>query len=610
MDFGITVVDNPDIKPLTPNSHDTWIINLTRHNHYDRAVEVRLDWIDDPLPNIDTWGFDLINDTFPAQTEDDTAFLTIYTTGDETERTIMFNVIGKDIPSELERSDIGGVNIISAPYYELTLTPIVNRGIETETLSYTVEITWLNGFDDPVDLEVVLSDSTDITSYLDETTLTTDGETTILYLDLGSGINYGTRTVNVTGNDNGSVGEIPATNQDVIIMDFEIRLNPNNHLISDTAPNNVAVYTVELYRYEGYDRDVTLTTDLSLENYGDILSSSEFENNGLVEYTGQEMDTLNLTVVAKSAASEFEFSVTGTDQFTASVQRSTTGTLTIVAGITPSFIINIAPNSREISPGGTTTYTVTAQRNNFDEIITLTHNLYEIDNRVEFAEFNTNQLVNEGDEAILTVVAKVDANSEDSYRTFNIDGNGGGLQDSASAELKIYEAPYTPPGGGTTPAARDFSIDIEPDEQIVMAGDTTTYIVIINRTNFTGDILLNNTIADNPNIKSAILDQTLINNETDTVTLTVITETDAEVSTVLIIIDGTAIIDRRETERSGEAVLYIRREEAIEEIIVPEEELPSTGPELTWLLLGLAALLMTTITYRQLQFNLEYKENE
>ena len=82
------------------------------------------------------------------------------------------------------------------------------------------------------------------------------------------------------------------------------------------------------------------------------------------------------------------------------------------------------------------------------------------------------------------------------------------MQDTDTADLKIYEAPDNPPGGGGGTIPVDFSTGIDPDEQTVMAGETTTYTVIVNRTNFTGDILLNQTIADDPNIKSANLDRT------------------------------------------------------------------------------------------------------
>jgi len=624
MDFAISLTDNT--KDVTPNSNVSYEVVLTRYNGYDREVVASTNLATDWPTDIATVSFNLSNDIFPdpginpGEDLQQTALMTVYTTQTASDQTITFEVTGTDnTPTALQRSVNGILNIVSSPDYRLTLYAKdgVDSGMPTERVTYIVELETLNGFSGNVTLEeVIFSDATDITYSFegDDNILSRNGDTTELHLDLAETIIWGDRTVQVKGN--GSPGERYSDKADLYITDFDIEIaEPKNQNITDTEPNNVATYIINLIRYNSYNRAVTVITDLTSDNYPGIISSSIFENGGI--FLPGEITTKLIVYAESSISDPIVFTVTGTDAPT-DLQRLDSGSLMITNGSTPDFLINITPGSRIIEPGGATTYTITATRiDGFNGTIILSTNLLALDNRVESADFYVNDLLDNElpdgvNEATLSVISKTGVESSSTPTTFIVFGDNDGLQRSASADLIIYTEPETPSGGGgSTPTARDFSIDIDPDEQTVMAGDTTTYIVIINRTNFTGDILLSNRIANDSNIKSAILDQTLIDNETDTATLTVITEAGAKATTVPIIITGTAIVDRRETEREGEAVLYIIREEEVtEEIIVPEEELPSTGPESTWLLLGLAALLMTTVAYKQLQLKLRYQKNK
>lgn len=612
MDFAISLIDNT--KTVTPDDNTTYDIILYRYNGYGREV-VASTSLTDLIGggDIADVGFNLTNDIFPATTDDwQPAFLTVYTTPTATNKVINFTVTGTDnTPTALQRSTDGILNIISSPDYNLILTAKdgIDSGMPTERVTYIVTLETLNSFSGDVTItDIILSNLSNITSSFegDNNILSGDGDTIELHLDLAETITWGYRTVQVEGT--GSPGIRYSNEADLYIIDFDIQIDsPKNQTITDIAPNNVATYGITLIRLgDGkiYDRAVTIVTDLTSANYPGIISSSIFENGGIF---GVSDTTTNLIVYAENSAPVISFDVTGTDTPTG-LTRFDTGSLTINDGVTPDFLINIDPGSRTIEPGGATTYTVDITRINYwSDTIVLTTNLLTLDSRVESAEFNITELEDGGvDQATLSVISKLDAISSTIPTTFTVFGDSNSTQRSADADLIIYKettAVIIPPGGGSDPI--DFSITVDPDERTVIAGDTTTYTVIINRTNFTGDILLSHIIATNPNIKSATLDQTIIDNETRETLLTVITESGAEVSTIPIIINGTAIIDRRETERNGEAVLYIRREEEagveaeVEEIIIPEEDLPSTGPALTWLLLGLAALLMTTSFYKK-----------
>jgi len=624
MDFGVSLTDNT--KEVTPDSNVSYEVVLTRYNGYDRNVIASTDLLTGWPSDISDVGFNLIDDTFtnpginPGETVQQTALMVVHTTVNADEQTIQFTVTGTDAtPTALQRSTIGWLNIVASPDYNLTITAKdgINSGMPTESLTYIVTLNGMNDYIGPVNItEIIFSDDTDIENITwlnGDTTLLGEGDTVEFSFDLGADINWGDRTVQVMGT--GTPGDHYSNEALVRIFDFDIEIAPpKNQSITDTAPNNIATYVINLIRHNNYNRAVAVETTLTPANYPGIISSSVFTNGGTFPAgTTTPMPTDLIVYAEDNAPDPINFDVIGTDSPTG-LQRSDSGSLLITDGTTPNFLVNITPNSRTIEPGASTTYTVTVTRINFDGTITLTTNLLSLDNRVESADFYNldneldNQLLPGETEATLMVVSKVGSESSENPTTFDIFGDSNGLQRSASADLIIYIEPEDEgePGGGGTPTPRDFAVAIEPEERTVMAGEKTTYTVIINRTNFTGDILLNQHVADDPNIKSATLDRTIIeNDDREPITLTVITEPGADATSVPIIVTGTAIIDRRETERDGEAILYIRRdggsdEDEIEDIIVPEEELPSTGPEFTWLLLGLAALLLTSSAYRKL----------
>lgn len=528
--------------------------------------------------------------------------------------TINFYIYGDTTTAEdddlTRQSNRGVLNITNDYDFNLLINPASKTVAPTGTAEYTIEVVRLNGFTGDITLisSITELNGEQVSYVFDTITLTLNPVFPFLpdtaTLTVTADADALSKQISFTVNGHADlfgVGDITYGNvsAEIIIIDFDIQIDsPKNQTITDIEPNNMAEYGITLIRHGGYDRAVTITTDLTSINYPGIISSSVFENGGIF---GVSDTTTKLIVYAENSAPIINFDVTGTDAPTG-LSRLDSGSLTINDGVTPDFLVNIDPGSRTIEPGGATTYTVDITRiNGWSDTIILTTNLLTLDNRVESAEFDITELLDGVNQATLSVISKLDAISSTIPTTFTVFGDSNGAQRSADADLVIYKEVIVivPPssGGGTT---RDFSITIDPSERTVLAGDTATYIVIINRTNFTGDILLSNIIANNPNIKSATLDQTIIDNETRETILTVITESGAEVSTIPIIINGTAIIYSRETERNGEAVLYIHREgEAIEEIIIPEEELPSTGPELIWLLLGLAALLITTILYKK-----------
>lgn len=598
MDFAVSLTDNS--KTVTPDSSATYEIILDRYNGYDREV-VASTSLTSLIGggDIADVGFDLSNDIFPGTTNlQQITLMTVYTTPTASEQVINFTITGTDnTPTALQRITNGMLNIISSPDYNLILTAKngIDSGMPTERVTYVVTLESLNDFIGDVTItDVLLSDESDITiSWLNDDNILSGispTEAIELQLDLGTNIAYGNRTVQVRGS--GSPGVRDSNIANLSIFDFSILIDaPKNQTITDIEPNNVATYGITLVRHNGYGRTVTVITDLTPANYPGVISSSVFENGGTF---GASETTTNLIVYAENSAPTINFDVTGTDAPTG-LTRTDSGSLTINDGVTPDYLINISPSSRTIEPGGATTYIVSVTRfNGWTDTVTLTTDLLIIDNRVELAEFDITDLPDGVNEATLSVMAKIDATSSTTPTTFNVFANSAGTQRLANADLIIYkeEVVVIPPGGGGSPS-RDFSITIDPNERTVLAGDTTTYTVIINRTNFTDDILLSNLIATDPNIKSATLDQTVIDNNTPETILTVVTEAGATSSTVPIIINGTAIINSQEVERNGEGVLYIRREEEEEKIVFPEEELPSTGPASTLLLIGLMALLLT-----------------
>ena len=229
---------------------------------------------------------------------------------------------------------------------------------------------------------------------------------------------------------------------------------------------------------------------------------------------------------------------------------------------------------------------------------------------VSSAIFALNPLPPGIDETTLTVIVNDPASN--STTTFSVTGTSSILVRNDTAELVVYQQPASGGGGGTV-LVGGFTISVFPESYTITPGGIAIYNeVVANLTgSFRGEVeLTNNIIEFNPDVESAIFEELILSQANNWITfLTVVTKLTADPSNTTFNVYGTGQFNNIKITAQDSALLIIQEEEIVEEII-PEEELPSTGPELTWLLFGLAALLITTVTYNQLQLKLSYQKNK
>ena len=592
MDFAIFLEE--DTKQITPDSNVSYEVLLSRYNGYDRGV-IMSTTLTDLIGLGDIAGVvsTLPDNTFSyTGTDQQSAFMIVYTTPGATEQTIEFKVTGTDnTPTALQRDTTGYLNIITAKDYNLTLAAKngIDAGMPTETITYVITLEALNNFTGEVDItEILLSNSTNIIDSFEgnDFTLSGDGDTIELHLALGIDILWGDRVVQVKGE--GTPGDRYSNEADLHIIDFDIEIDePKNQSITDTEPNNVATYGITLVRHNNYNRAVTIVTNITPENYPGIISSSIFANGGI--FLPGTTTTDLLIYAASSVSDPIHFDVVGTDAPTG-LERLDSGSLAINDGVTPDFLINVSPPSITVKPKGSASYSVTVTRiNGHNKPILLSTNL-KTDNDKEIAQI---MFMSSGpDTTTLNVITTNERNSTIPI-TFIVWGTTDTAERSDSADIIIYKAPddpVTPPGGSTDPTPiNDFRILIKPDERTVLAGGGTSYTVTAFRNGYNGPISLTTDLLTNPEIASAIFeDQTLEPGMSET-TLNVYTNSNANSGEITFTVSGNGTPGTR----SDAAILNIRKEEEI-------PELPSTGTS-AWIWMAMAIISIMIWAYLIIQ---------
>lgn len=399
------------------------------------------------------------------------------------------------------------------------------------------------------------------------------------------------------------------SNRGVLIItndqNFSIKVIPDSLTV---GPGGEAIYTVTLNTFFGFNGSVLLSTNA--ESFTGI-ATAEFGVNSLNGDGDNTTLTLTATDPADNATYTFTVYGDGNPDDIATHREDSADLVIYNHPLVPDFTISVTPETRTVAPGDTTSYTVSLTRiNGFNEEVSLSTDLISLNSDVSSAIFTLNPLPPGIDETTLTVIVNDPASN--STTMFSVTGTSPSLIRSDTAELVVYQQPASGGGGGTV-LVGGFTISVLPESYTVTPGGIAIYNEIVaNLTgSFRGEVeLTNNIIELNPDVESAIFEKLILSQANNWITLLrVITKSTATPGNTIFNVYGTSQFNNIKITAQDSALLIIQEEEIVEEII-PEEELPSTGPELTWLLFGLAALLITTITYNQLQLKLSYQKNK
>jgi subtilisin family serine protease len=189
--------------------------------------------------------------------------------------------------------------------------------------------------------------------------------------------------------------------------------------------------------------------------------------------------TSTLTVSTTATATTGSFTVTITGSSTGLPSRTTTVGLVIQAPPTPDFAVGISPASQSISPGQSTTYTVTvSSTGGFSSAVALAASPAISGVTYSFAPASVTPPANGSATSTLTV-ATTAAAAQGNF-TITVTGTSGTVSRSATAGLTIQAAP-----------AGDFTLSATPSLQSISPGDPTSYTITVTSMNgFTSPVTL------------------------------------------------------------------------------------------------------------------------
>jgi len=226
---------------------------------------------------------------------------------------------------------------------------------------------------------------------------------------------------------------------------------------------NSATYTASVSPINGFTGSVTLAVSGLPSG-----ASASFSPNPISGGSGSS--TLTVSTSSSTPAGTYTLTITG-----ASGSTSHTATVTLTVNAPPNFSLAVAPTSRSVMVGGSTTYTATVSAlNGFTGSVSLSVTGNPAGTTVAF---NPPSVTGSGSS---TLTVTTSASTPFGTSTLTITGTSGALTHSATVTLTVTQ--QSPP---------DFSLAVAPASQTVTQGGSTSYTATITAINgFTGNVTL------------------------------------------------------------------------------------------------------------------------
>lgn len=221
--------------------------------------------------------------------------------------------------------------------------------------TYTVTVTGLNGFTDPVTLDVQGLPSGGGSSFTtNPVNATAGGATSTMDVTTTGATPGGNFTLAVRGTS-GALIRTATTALNVVVPDFSVSATPSQ---STVAPGGGTSYTATVTGLNGFTDPVTLTVEGLPGGAGTSLTT-----NPVTPTAGGATSTINVTTTGATPNGSYPLTIRGTS---GALQRTATVTLNVGA---PDFTLSVTPSSRTVTRPfwfftTTTTYTVTLTAQN------------------------------------------------------------------------------------------------------------------------------------------------------------------------------------------------------------------------------------------------------
>lgn len=547
----LRIVNTPDYTILVmPNSQSvfagaiaTYTVSIAPINGFNEPVFLS----DNLLTNFGTY---VQGVTYDANPITGSTQMHIQTRLGVTHPGFDFTVTGTSSPSGLTRFDQANLAIGRAPDYFIEIDPLTRIVAPGGNASYIVTLTRIGGFTGDVTLTTDLGIKPGVQSATFIPGVLSGGTLASVLTVTATNPAANADHLFVVNGYTPDLGGAPATRYTseahFIIAntpDFSIAIEPPK--TKTVNPGGVAIYHIILTRLNGYTDTVTLTHNL----VSPFVASAIFDDNTLESGKNDAYLTVTATNPADNSTLPFRVTSNGlVDGLPA--DRSDNGIFVIVNLF--DYTISISPDSRTVSPGGQTTYTITLTRLfGFTGNVSLTTDL---GSKAGVQSAVINPAVLSG--GVLTATLTVTATNPASNAThiFDVFGdtanlNGSPAQRSDQAIFIIWNTP-------------DFNIQVTPNSLTVTPGGTAVYTVTLILVNGYMDTvtLSNNLLAVyGAYIQSATFDSPTLSPANLTTQLRVTAKTGINNQDIIgFIVTGTGLVDGVSANRTDTADLLIR----------------------------------------------------
>jgi hypothetical protein len=396
-----------------------------------------------------------------------------------------------------------GCGAAATPDFTIAASPSSQTVVQSNSTSYTVTVTAVNGFAGTVNLGASGFGAGASGSY-NPASITGSGTST-LTVSTTNAAATGSFPITITGTS----GTLSHSTQVTLVVnpppDFSIAASPGSQTV---VQGSSTTYNVTVSPLNGFTGTVTL----SATGFGTGATPS-FSPTSV---TGGGTSTLTVTTTTSAATGSFPITITGTS---GSLNHSANVTL-VVNPPSPDFTVAASPSSQTVIQSNSTSYTVTVTA------------LYGFSGTVNLSatgfgagatpSFNPTSVTG-GGPSTLTVTTTSSA-ATGSF-PITITGTSGSLTHSAGVTLVVNPPP-------------DFTIAASPNSQTVVQGNGTTYNVTVTALNgFTGTVNLS--VSGFGTGASGTFNPTSVTGS-GTSTLTVTTTGSAATGTFPITITGTS----------------------------------------------------------------------
>ncbi|MFH1088253.1 MAG: hypothetical protein V1719_00200 [Patescibacteria group bacterium] len=547
----LRIVNTPDYTiEVIPNSQSvlagataTYTVTIHPINGFNEPVLLT----DDLLTNFGIYVQNVTYDTNPIT---DSTLMHIQTKPGVTHPGFDFTVTGTSSPSGLIRFDQANLAISVIPDYSIEIAPLTRTVIPGGSASYVITLTRIGDFTGDVTLSTDLGTKLGVQSAIFTPVTLSRSTLTSTLAVIAANPTIDVDHIFVVNGDTPDLGGVPATrytSQAHFIIantpDFTIAIEPPK--TQTVNPGGTAIYHIILTRLNGYTETIILTHNL----VSPFVASAIFDDNTLENGKNDAY----LTVIATDPAdnSNLPFEVNG-NGLVGGIPADRKDNGTFIIQNLQDYTIVIDPDSRTVSPGGVTTYTITLTRLfGFTGNVNLTTDLGSKAG-VQSAVINPTVLSG----GILTATLTVIANNPAANAThiFYVYGdtsnlNGNPAQRSDRATFIIWNTP-------------DFNIQVTPNSLTVAPGGTVVYDVTLILVNgYANTVTLSNNLlsAYGAYIQSAIFDSPTLSPANLTTKLRVTARTGINNQDIIgFIVTGNGLVDGVSANRTDTADLLIR----------------------------------------------------